>query len=383
MKKTILLFLLPMILVFGQTINFDDPLKWTQGSGPFNTYQNDHKYVDQINGYDVEFSGNLILRETAGDEDGYTKTHSNSDYSWRLKEGAETSFTATVHATQIDGFSFYIRQQNNTPEPVYVIERIPSSTDTTGGWLVIARLDSANFFGDNSDWKFFSFTWPMTAPDSIEGITIKISPWGFLGTVDGIMIDDFSFVNPLPVELTTFSASVNNNNIELNWETATEVNNYGFNIERKLETGDWNKVGFVNGHGNSNSPKNYSYVDNTVNNAGKYFYRLKQVDIDGSYEYSSTAEIDLTAQLDYKLNQNFPNPFNPTTNIQFSLPEVSQVKLVVFNTIGEQVAELVNENMEAGNHNVKFNASDLNSGIYIYQIEANGFVQVRKMILVK
>jgi len=380
MKKTILLLLFPMILSFGQTINFDDPLKWTQGSGSFDTFQNDHKYNDQINGYDVEFSGELVLRETAGDENGYPKTHNNSAYSWRLKEGSTTNFTATVHATQINGFSFYIRPQNNIPNPKYVVQLFMPQDSI---WEVIAVLDSANFFGDNSDWKLFSNSFNLTVPDSVGKITFMINQWGYLGPVDGALIDDFSFDNPLPVELTTFTASVNNNNIELNWETATEVNNYGFNIERKLENGEWNIVGFVNGHGNSNSPKNYSYLDNSVNNNGKYYYRLKQVDIDGSYDYSSTVEIDLKGQLDYRLNQNFPNPFNPTTSIQFNLPEAGQVKLVVFNVIGEKVAELVNKNMEAGNHDVEFNASELNSGIYVYKIEVNGFIQIRKMMLVK
>ena len=186
----------------------------------------------------------------------------------------------------------------------------------------------------------------------------------------------------LPVELTTFSASVVNNSVELSWETATEVNNYGFSVERKPETGDWSELGFVEGSGNSNSPKHYSYTDSEIG-TGKYFYRLKQVDIDGSFEYSDAIEVDMDSPVKYELSQNFPNPFNPTTSIQFSLPETGKVKLAVYNVIGEQVAVLVNKNMEAGFHNARFDASKLNSGIYIYKLEVNNFTQIRKMMLVK
>ena len=202
------------------------------------------------------------------------------------------------------------------------------------------------------------------------------------GYRDQFALDDITFSNILPVELTTFSASVVNNNVELNWETATEINNYGFSVERKPKTGDWSELGFVKGSGNSNSPKHYSYTDSEIG-AGKYFYRLKQIDIDGSFEYSNIVEVDLTKPIKYELSQNFPNPFNPTTSIQFSLPEAGKVKLVVYNLIGEQVTVLVNKNMEAGFHNANFDASKLNSGIYIYKLEVNNFTQIRKMMLVK
>jgi len=189
----------------------------------------------------------------------------------------------------------------------------------------------------------------------------------------------------LPVELTTFSASIVNNSVELKWQTATEVNNYGFYVERKssFAKAPWKELGFVNGHGNSNSPKEYSFIDKTAGSSGKYFYRLKQVDVDGQFEYSPEIEVAIGAPAKFELSQNYPNPFNPTTNIKFALPEAGNVKLAVYNLLGQKVADLVNRSMEAGFHNITFNGSNLTSGIYIYRLEAGNNVMIRKMQLVK
>jgi hypothetical protein len=189
----------------------------------------------------------------------------------------------------------------------------------------------------------------------------------------------------LPVELSSFSASVVGNAVRLNWKTETEVNNYGFEIERyalSAERQIWNKVGFVNGNGNSNSPKSYSFVDDKVN-AGKYSYRLKQIDNDGQFEYSKAIEVDFGAPKKFELSQNYPNPFNPVTTIRFNLPEAGNVKLTLFNILGQELKTLVNEFKESGVHTINFDASELNSGMYIYKIEAGTFVQTRKMTLVK
>ncbi|MCB9250182.1 MAG: T9SS type A sorting domain-containing protein, partial [Ignavibacteriales bacterium] len=209
----------------------------------------------------------------------------------------------------------------------------------------------------------------------------------------------------LPVELLSFSVSLfEGTKTRLKWQTATEVNNYGFEIEKQFldakasfsvidipsEDGEWKKIGFVQGHGNSNSPKYYSFTDHKIN-SGKYAYRLKQIDIDGKFEYSDIVEIDLGLPTEFSLSQNYPNPFNPTTSIKFNLPTDSNVKLSVFNVLGEEVAELINNNLQTGYHSVEFNASELNSGVYFYKIEAgdpsagsgHGFVQIRKMMLLK
>jgi hypothetical protein len=141
-------------------------------------------------------------------------------------------------------------------------------------------------------------------------------------------------------------------------------------------------IGFVQGNGNSNSPKDYSFVDKNIS-GGKYSYRLKQIDTDGQFEYSKVIEVDLGSPAKYELSQNYPNPFNPVTTIRFMLPQPGKVRLILYNTLGEKAAELVNEFKDAGVHTINFNASELNSGVYIYKLESNGFAQARKMILIK
>ncbi len=198
-------------------------------------------------------------------------------------------------------------------------------------------------------------------------------------------------LNPLPVELASFSAVILDNGVKLNWRTETEVNNYGFEVERGVGSwpsaiGKWEQIGFVDGHGNSNSPKEYSFTDNlslTHNLTLTLRYRLKQIDNDGKFEYSKVIEVNLGSPQKFELSQNYPNPFNPVTTIAYSLPHPGNVKLAVYNLLGEQVAELVREFKEAGVHTINFSAENLQSGLYIYRLEADGLVQARKMQLVK
>jgi len=191
-----------------------------------------------------------------------------------------------------------------------------------------------------------------------------------------------------PVELVSFTAVIDQNNINLNWKTATELNNSGFSIERgsdKNSDGDiiFNKIGFVKGAGNSISPINYYYSDK-MNNPGIYYYRLKQIDNNGTFNYNSPVEVNFKPVVKgYYLEQNYPNPFNPGTTIAYSLPEASNVKLSVFNALGQQVKIVENVYKNSGNYNVTLNADDLNSGIYFYKLEAGQFSQIRKMILMK
>ena len=176
---------------------------------------------------------------------------------------------------------------------------------------------------------------------------------------------------------------MNGNSVVLNWKTATEQSNNIFEIERSSNGSTWVKIGSVRGAGNSNSVKNYSFTDSRLQNIGKYSYRLKQIDNNDSYKYSNAVEIDFTAPVIFSLSQNYPNPFNPSTIITYCLPQASNVKLMIYNALGQMVKVLENDNKEAGVYNISFNASEFSSGVYFYQIKAGGFIQIRKMMLVK
>ncbi len=186
----------------------------------------------------------------------------------------------------------------------------------------------------------------------------------------------------IPVELTSFAASVNGTSVNLNWSTATELNNSGFEIERKSSSSSWTKIGFVAGYGTTTEVRNYSYSDNDLS-TGNYSYRLKQVDFDGTYEYSKAVEVEIVTPNNFELSQNYPNPFNPSTTIKFNMPEAGNVKLAVYNLLGQEIKTLVNGFRTAGAYTVNFDASNLSSGIYLYKIEMNNFTQVRKMTLLK
>ncbi|HCY75301.1 MAG TPA: hypothetical protein DHV28_05225 [Ignavibacteriales bacterium] len=198
--------------------------------------------------------------------------------------------------------------------------------------------------------------------------------------VDNIKISVYSGV--VPVELVSFTTSVINNTIDLNWITATELNNSGFEIQKSSDNIEWNKIGFVTGSGTSTEVQNYSFVDqNPV--VGKSFYRLKQVDFDGTSEYSNTIEVLFGNVVDYALQQNYPNPFNPTTTINYSIKEKGYVELKIFDLLGSEITTIVNEEKAPGNYEVLFDASGLSSGLYLYTIKSGSFIQTRKMLLMK
>jgi len=186
----------------------------------------------------------------------------------------------------------------------------------------------------------------------------------------------------LPVELISFTVSITNNSTVLHWQTATEVNNYGFDVERSTKNEGWEKIAFVQGYGNSNSPKSYSFADEPFGER-EFNYRLKQIDTDGKYKYSQEVEVYLEIPVKFSVKQNFPNPFNPTTRIEFTLPSENNVEIKVFNILGMEVATLLYENRQAGTHSVEFNASELSSGIYFYKIVSGNYSEIKKMILLR
>ncbi|HEX7356888.1 MAG TPA: T9SS type A sorting domain-containing protein, partial [Ignavibacteriaceae bacterium] len=183
-------------------------------------------------------------------------------------------------------------------------------------------------------------------------------------------------------ELTSFVGSSVNGAVVLNWNTATETNNSGFEIQRSTDKVNFSNVAFVPGFGTTTEPRSYTYTDNSVNN-GTYYYRLKQLDYNGAFAYSHIVEVDVTAPIEFTLSQNYPNPFNPSTIISYSIPQNSFVTLKVYDVIGNEIATLVNETKSAGKYDIRFDASNLSNGVYFYTIKADNFTSTKKMILMK
>lgn len=203
--------------------------------------------------------------------------------------------------------------------------------------------------------------------------------WDWWWTIDNVSLLG-SYV--VPVELTSFAASSKDDVVSLTWSTATETNNHGFEVERKSGTGEYLRIGFVEGNGTTTQTKAYSFTDSKLS-AGSYTYRLKQIDFDGRYEYSSEVNVDVNVPVVYSLEQNYPNPFNPSTLISYSIPEEGFVTLAVYNLLGEEVAVLVNGVQKAGKYDVEFKPQNLSSGMYIYRIETKNFTSSKKLVLMK
>jgi choice-of-anchor B domain-containing protein len=189
------------------------------------------------------------------------------------------------------------------------------------------------------------------------------------------------FSGMIPVELTSFIADVQNRDVTLNWSTASEINNRGFEVQRK-DDADYATIAFVTGNGTTTEISHYTFTDNNLQ-PGIYNYRLKQIDFDGSSQLSEEIMAEVTNPSVFVLNQNYPNPFNPSTNVKFSIPYSGFVNLSVYNLLGEKVDELLNEILAEGEYNFKFDADNLPSGIYIAKLSAENYNQSIKMTLIK
>jgi hypothetical protein len=205
----------------------------------------------------------------------------------------------------------------------------------------------------------------------------------------------------VPVELISFSASVVDDDVMLKWNTATETNNTGFEIQRKqvfspqssVGKNEWNSLSFIYGNGTTTESHTYSFMDDNLI-AGKYHYRLKQIDFNGEFNYSNIIEISVNSPNRFMLKQNYPNPFNPSTIIRYSIPDIissegsnENVSLTVYDVLGNEVIKLIDEKKYAGEYEVEFNTSSVNSsivsGVYFYQLKVGKFVQTKKMLLIK
>jgi photosystem II stability/assembly factor-like uncharacterized protein len=212
------------------------------------------------------------------------------------------------------------------------------------------------------------------------------SPKNYIGYSVGNLGLIYRYIDTtvIPVELNSFSTSVVANKVILNWSTSSELNNRGFEIERSLDKTHWKIIGFVDGNGTTIEIKNYTFTDYLFENSPQnLFYRLKQIDFDGTFEYSDIIEVEVGIPLDFFLSQNYPNPFNPETNIEFHIPIDALVTLKVYDILGREVITLLNEPKTAGRYKVNFDATNLSSGVYFYKLIIGGYTQIKKMILLQ
>ena len=224
------------------------------------------------------------------------------------------------------------------------------------------------------------------AVTDIASRALSITSAGVVSEVATGLPDDIrglGFIDPLlPVELSSFTSAVNGRNVTLNWITSEEINNSGFDIERK-QSGSWTKLGSISGNGTSVLSHEYSFTDRNLA-SGNYQYRLKQIDFNGNFEYFNlNNEVNVGIPAKFELSQNYPNPFNPSTQINFDIPTDSKVNIRLFDMSGKEVITLVNEFKTSGYYTVNFNAAGLSSGVYFYSIAADNFSATKKMMLVK
>lgn len=395
MKKYLILFLLFLVIpASGQTVIIDD---FEDGPGRFNlhtTFSGSTRGILQslpvVDETILPVSGTKSLKIQLIDNPADT-----SDWFVRfLSGGGSPASNLLLNDTGFVGFwlradrpylsvRLIIDDKNDTNNLVGTNEiSVPLNVTGGLGWYLY-QWDLA----DTNNWNAFIASGNGRIQDPVSIDAIVFSALNSLANNDTITVwlDKVSFntSQPLPVELVSFAGTTELNQVKLTWATASELNNRGFDIERKFENGTWQAVGFVRGAGTTQQPLQYTYTD-VVETAGKYQYRLKQSDFSGVYEYSPVIEVDVIGVSGtYTLVQNYPNPFNPATKINYYLPEKGLVNLSVFNMLGEKVAEVISAIQEAGEYSVNFDGTGLNSGVYVYSLQVNGNILNKKMTLLK
>jgi hypothetical protein len=276
---------------------------------------------------------------------------------------------------------------------------LSGATGPSVRWATIFYVsETSHYFLGTSVGVYFTDTlnggstvWTQEAVSSIGNAVTVMLDWrdndGTLAAAThGKGVYTTLITSPLPVELSSFSGIFQNGKVNLLWKTETEVNNYGFEIERTASSRntDWKNIGFVEGHGNSNSPKLYEFADESEI-SGKHYYRLKQIDNDGSFEYSDVVEVDVPTLQDYAiLEQNYPNPFNPETKIRFTVNDDTHISLKIFDVVGSEIAEIFNDKVESGKlYEVNFSGLYLSSGFYFYSLISEKNIKTKKMLLIK
>lgn len=355
--------------------------------------------LTNINVNDLEILPDGVILAATGGGSGVYRSYNNGGL-WFSANTGMTSFFVYDLFRDVYGGLYSVTSQtvfysdNNSANWAYY-----NSAAFSGEALSTIFVDSVGnkFIGSNFGFYFGlpdgSWLLAVIGPQNIQSIVQDELGFVYLGTLGrGVYKSEESFI---PVQLVSFSATIAKNSITLRWITSSELNNFGFEIERKPHSDInwiWEKIGFVDGNGTTSLTNYYSFTEK-VSEAGKYLYRLKQIDFDGTFTYSNEIEVEIELPASFILEQNFPNPFNPTTIIGYSIPTDSYVTLSIFNSLGEKVASLVNDFVTAGYHKQEWHSlnssgEQVSSGIYFYRIEMtdvfkNKFSDTKKMLLVR
>ncbi len=275
----------------------------------------------------------------------------------------------------------------NTPDNGLALSGRRSS-NTLGGYDVYLIKTDANGY---SSCAFGTYSPNIFTISNLQAINLNMATLSYVSaailTVATLIPGTGENIScsVIPVELKTFGYKIDDNKVVLNWSTASELNNHGFELERCTQNREWRTIGFVEGNGTTTEIQNYIYTDDLFEiNTEKIFYRLKQVDFDGQFNYSSELEIELEiTPTDFNLFQNYPNPFNPVTIIKYSVPKSAYVTITIHDTIGQLVRKLVNETKAPGYYQVEFDGAALPNGIYFYTLASDNVITTKKMVLLK
>ncbi len=354
-------------------------------------------YIDEVRIWNVALSQSDIqtqMTSTSTVQDAYCKSY------WNFNENSGTTITDSKGLANGTFYSALIDVHSTSDIPNKLI-RDDDRAFVTGAWngktlytVAGAGVDETNIIASNTNNYFYlTYGFGGTAPDNrTTPVFDGNANMTWFSVLDPVETSQWVVSDaPIPIELTTFTVNVNNKNIIVCWNTETEINNYGFEVERKIVESfisgivlekDWIKLGFISGAGTCNTPNEYSFRDNILI-PGRYFYRLKQIDIDGKFSYSYEVEVEVNFPTEFALYQNFPNPFNPATKIRYEIPTKEFVTLKIFDALGNEIKTLINEEQEAGKYSVNFDGSILASGIYYYRLTAGLFINTKKMLFLK
>jgi photosystem II stability/assembly factor-like uncharacterized protein len=337
-------------------------------------------FTDANTGWVVGSSG-TVIHTTDGGATFTPQTPNNTStlysiYMVNNNVGYISGSSGRVRKTTDGGVNWDTVDVGNTSPSLYRID----FRDELNGMTVGSSGRTFYTLDGGETWNFENTGMSTTYGLFVEKTSPDTSSAYVCGSLSYIMKNSVVIV---PVELASFTASVSGNNVTLGWVTATELNNLGFEVERKAAEGKWVKVGFVDGIGTTTEPQIYNFTDEGLV-SGIYNYRIKQIDYNGSYKYYNLDEaVEISAPESYALSQNYPNPFNPTTKIKYSVPADGFVNISVYNVLGEKVTDIVNSIQKAGSYEVTFDASSIASGMYLYRMESGNFISVKKMMILK